>query len=158
MVREASPDIGSISYQRDAAGQVVQVRDAKGQVTRIARDPLGRPVRIEFADGAVTTFTYDAAGFVEEVQDSSRSTTFSRDPQGRVLAKAQVVHDNPSAPSSFGVAYTLAPGGWLAGLRYPGGVAVAYQRDATGRIVGIDARAPGGSLQAPLPVVPKVCR
>jgi RHS repeat-associated protein len=153
---ETSPDIGALQYTRDAVGSPSEVRDAKGQLTRVARDALGRPTRISFADGTSSRFDYTAAGFLAQVSDPSGSTTFSRDVHGRVLAKTQVVNDSQSAPSTFALAYTLAPGGAIASLRYPSGLAVQYRRDATGRIIAIDAKAPGDSKRLSAPLVPLI--
>ncbi len=53
-----------------------------------------------------------------------------------------MVNDNPSSPASFETQYGWS-GGELASVTYASGFKVFYNRDATGRITGIDTRAPG---------------
>jgi YD repeat-containing protein len=43
VLTETSPDIGTIQYTRDGAGRVTAVQDARGQISQITRDALGRP-------------------------------------------------------------------------------------------------------------------
>nr|WP_231402517.1 RHS repeat-associated core domain-containing protein [Caenimonas aquaedulcis] len=147
VMKETSPDIGSITYTRDANGAVVTTQDAKGQITKIERDALGRPTRIEYAPGFASTFAYDAAGNVSRMDDSSGSTVYARDAQGRVLSKTQTVQDNPPTPSAYAVQYGYAAGD-LASITYPSGLKVTYRRVA-GRITGIDVQPPakGGKVQ-----------
>ena len=41
VMSEISPDIGTISYQRDANGEVTRIEDARGQITNIeCRNPM----------------------------------------------------------------------------------------------------------------------
>jgi YD repeat-containing protein len=72
LVAESGPDRGNIRYQRDAGGQVVSVRDAKGQLTSITRDALGRPTHIGWADGQSAAFSHDAAGAIERIHGRLR--------------------------------------------------------------------------------------
>jgi RHS repeat-associated protein len=151
---ETSPDIGTITYTRDANGEVIATQDAKGQISRIERDALGRPTLIDYAQNHVASFQYDAGGHVTRIDDNSGSTVYTRDAQGRVLAKTQSVNDNPSSPMRLKVAYTYE-GGDLASATYPSGLTVFYRRSA-GRITGIDVQpAPNASGKAQ-PVVPFV--
>lgn len=140
---EASPDIGTLSYTRDANGEVVALQDAKGQSSRIERDGLGRASVVEFAPDHVARFSYDATGNVSRLEDKSGSTLYTRDVQGRVMAKTQSVNDNPSNPTRHKIAYTYE-GGELASLTYPSGLKIFYRRSA-GRITGIDVQGPKSS-------------
>ncbi|MGE0447720.1 MAG: hypothetical protein AB7P99_21025, partial [Vicinamibacterales bacterium] len=151
---ETSSDIGTIRFDRDAAGDVIRTEDAKGQVTQIERDALGRETRIEYASDHAATLHYDASGAVSRVEDNSGVTVLERDLQGRVTVKTQDVHDNPASPSRFRIAYSYA-GGELAGMVYPSGLKIASRR-VDGRITGIDAQPPGGSLLKPAAVLPLV--
>lgn len=150
VISESSPDIGTISYTRDAAGNVVQMKDAKGQITTIDRDSLGRPIRIAYADGKQVSLVYDAAGFVSTMTDSSGSTSFTRDAQGRVLAKTQQIAVGGSAQFTLAARYSYVAGD-LQQVTYPSGMQVSYRRQA-GRIVGIDVRPPG-TLRSSAPFV-----
>lgn len=140
VVAETSPDIGTIRYTRDAGGEVIRTEDAKGQIGRIERDALGRITAIEYAADHKAFFTYDAAGHVSRIEDQSGSTRYTRDPQGRILTKTQLVNDNPSNPSNFVLTYGYANGD-LASIAYPSGLTVSYHRQA-GRVTGITVQEP----------------
>jgi RHS repeat-associated protein len=71
-----------------------------------------------------------------------------------VLSKTQVVRDDPAVPSTFRLEYAWQ-GGQLARIGYPSGMRVAYRRDATGQIVGIDVQLPGSPRRAQ-PLLPFV--
>ena len=140
VMSETSTDIGTVVYTRDANGDVTGIQDAKGNISRIERDALGRPTSILYAQGHEVTYSYDAAGHVIRVDDRSGSTAYVRDAQGRVLGKTQTVNDNPSNPTRLGITYSYE-GGELASIGYPSGLKVFYRR-AAGRITAIDVREP----------------
>jgi RHS repeat-associated protein len=140
VIQEASPDIGAMSYQRNAAGEVIAVTDAKGDTGTITRDALGRPLQVSYADQAQEFLSYDTAGNVTHIDDRSGSTSYTRDLQGRVLAKTQTVNDNPSTPSRYAVQYGYSAGD-LATVKYPSGLQVLLRRSA-GRVTQIDVQEP----------------
>ena len=152
VMSETSPDIGTIRYTRDAAGNVIATQDAKGQITAITRDDLGRPTEIRYADHRIATFAYNPAGDVTRIEDSSGATDYERDTQGRVTSKTQDVNDNPSAPSRFKLSYSYQ-NGQLASITYPSGMKVSYRR-TNGRITAIDGQKP--TLSPIKPVLPWV--
>lgn len=59
----ADPDMGSWSYAYDALGQLIQQTDAKGQVTTLSYDKLGRKTQRVDDDGganeSISTWDYD---------------------------------------------------------------------------------------------------
>jgi YD repeat-containing protein len=55
VLSETSPDIGTLRYTRDAAGRVTATEDARGQITQITRDALGRPAEIRYATDHVVS-------------------------------------------------------------------------------------------------------
>jgi RHS repeat-associated protein len=153
VVAEASPDTGTTSYQRNAAGEVIGSTDAKGNATSITRDELGRPLAVTRTNPNstathVSTYTYDTGGtgsqigYLASMQDPSGVTTYQRDSFGRVLAKTQVVNDNPSAPGTYTTRYSYAKGD-LASITYPSGLKALYTRSASGQITGISTQVPG---------------
>ena len=81
-------DTGTTAYQRDAAGDVVAMTDARGITTQITRDALGRPVQASRGAAHQTVYTWDTqqTGYLAKVEDASGSTTWERDAQGRVRA------------------------------------------------------------------------
>lgn len=163
ITQETSPDIGSISYQRDALGDAVASTDARGISTQITRDALGRPLqalRSLPASGSATQgqsqttrYTWDSqqTGYLSQIEDSSGSTVYERDTQGRILSKTQTVTDNPNAPTTYTTRYSYI-GGDLASITYPSGLQVFYTRSASGQITGISTQEPGGNARRPRPI------
>ena len=160
VVKETSPDIGSISYTRDANGNITASTDAKGQTTQIARDALDRPSQITLAAGqpAQTTqqLAYDPAGNLNQVTDASGSTTYSRDTLSRILQKTQTIADSATTPSAYSVSYQYHPGGQVAQITYPSGLKVFYRKNTTGQINQIDVQEPSGTASKPKPLIPFV--
>jgi len=73
----------------DAAGNLLTVRDAKGQVTRMAYDALNRLSRNTYPDGLTGNVSYDDAGRVICEKDREGNCSFTTyDPAGRVLRVA----------------------------------------------------------------------
>jgi RHS repeat-associated protein len=142
VISESSPDIGTVNYQRDPNGNVTVTTDANGNTANITRDALGRPTQIAYAD-QTQSFSYDTAGNVIRIDDFSGSTIYTRDLQGRLLTKTQVVNDNSSSPSQYAIQYIYS-GGDLSSIGYPSGLQVFLRRNA-GRITGIDVHPPPSS-------------
>jgi RHS repeat-associated protein len=76
----------------------------------------------------------------------------TRDGQGRVISKTEVVNDNPSSPSSYVTGYSWI-NGLLASISYPSGLNVYYRRTA-GRITGIDVQEPQNGAKKPKVIAP----
>ncbi|MES2975768.1 MAG: RHS repeat-associated core domain-containing protein [Pseudomonadota bacterium] len=150
VLRESSLDIGSISYERDALGDVTRRTDAKGNSVLITRDALGRPVQVQYSQDHIVHYTYDAAGYLSKIEDKSGSTSFGHDILGRITQKTQTVNDNPHSPSRFTTSYSYLNGD-LAGITYPSGLKLTYNRDATGRIAGIATQEPTNNPKKPKP-------
>jgi len=73
----------------DAAGNLLTVRDAKGQVTRMAYDALNRFARNTYPDGLTDNVSYDDAGRIICKKDREGNCSFTTyDPAGRVLRVA----------------------------------------------------------------------
>ncbi|UUZ65161.1 hypothetical protein LP417_11255 [Polaromonas sp. P1-6] len=155
VMAETSPDIGSLSYQRNAAGQVIGQTDAKGNTRQITRDALGRPTEIRHSANHITRYIWDQGqvGYLSKIDDNSGSTTYERDPLGRITGKSQTVNDNPNSPSSFTTRYSYQ-GGELAGISYPSGLKVIYRRNASGQISGIETQEPYSNPKRPSLLTP----
>lgn len=131
------------------------VGDKHGNTTQITRDALGRPTEARRSATHITRYSWDQGGsasqvgYLGKIEDPSGSTTYERDPYGRITGKTQVVNDNPNGPSSFETRYSYQGGG-LVGIGYPSGLQVWYRRSASGQISGIDVQAAGRNK----PVVP----
>ncbi|RYG14866.1 MAG: RHS repeat protein [Burkholderiales bacterium] len=153
VLSETSPDIGTIRYTRNAAGDVLSIQDAKGQITSILRDALGRPTEIRYAADRASFFSYDAAGYVVRMEDGSGVTTFERDSMGRITIKKQGVSDDRRVSPNATV-YYRHEGGDLSHILYPSGLNVFYRR-TNGRITGIDLLEPSNMkiVRTPAPFV-----
>ena len=136
--QERSPDIGTRATQYDALGLPRTIVDALGQATTITRDPIGRPIQLNFADGTSTTLRYDLSpqsrGYLSEFTDRSGTTTYTRDAFARVIAKRQSLANGLVQQ----VSYSYTPGGQLASLTYPNGKLLGYRYDPTGRLTQLD--------------------
>ena len=134
---ETSPDSGAETAQYDALGLPKTITDALGQATTIERDLLGRPTLITHADGRTTTLRYDltatSKGYLGEIVDASGTTTYERDPLGRVTAKTQRLINGDTRS----VSYSYNAQGLLASTTYPGGQALQYVYDTTGQLTGL---------------------
>ncbi|UGQ45401.1 RHS repeat-associated core domain-containing protein [Massilia endophytica] len=134
----ASPDTGSTSYVVDATGNVVQMRDARGQVTNFSYDALHRLTRASYASGTPTTFEYDtgspgAIGKVSRMTDESGQTRYRYDGKGRLLAKEQT-----TGAKTFIVSYEYGQSGSALGkvtsMRYPSGNRIQFAYSDAGRL------------------------
>jgi len=144
---QSSPDSGLQSTQYNALGLPSAVTDALGQATTIERDLLGRPTLITQAGGATTTLRYDLSGpaynqagqpnaskgALSEIVDTSGTTTYQRDPFGRVTAKTQTLLSG----TARSVAYAYATSGLHTSTTYPGGQVLQHVYDATGQLTGL---------------------
>jgi YD repeat-containing protein len=124
----SSADAGLQSAQYDLLGLPTSVTDALGQATSIQRDLLGRPTLITFADDAntatarTTTITYDLTGQASTITDPAATTTYVRDPLGRVTRKTQLLVSAVSSVVNYSYVPAGSPGaGQLASLGYPDG-------------------------------------
>ncbi len=72
------------AYDYDLLGQIVRVKDAKGNITGIAYDRLGRRTGISNPDTGLTTYTYDANSNVttketENLRKGAKKITYTYD-------------------------------------------------------------------------------
>jgi RHS repeat-associated protein len=85
-VQEA--DAGRTAYRYDAAGRLIERRDAGGNATRYVYDEAGRLIQVMHPDGACLQLAYDAAGrLCQRILPNGDTCTF-RYSDGRVEAVA----------------------------------------------------------------------
>ncbi|MFI0905802.1 RHS repeat-associated core domain-containing protein [Streptomyces sioyaensis] len=87
----------TVTYERDQLGRVV-AEECDGRTVSSAYDALGRRIRRTTPSGAVSTWTYDAAGNRTAMSASGHAFTFDFDHAGQETAR------------HFGDAITLAQG------------------------------------------------
>nr|WP_322114313.1 RHS repeat-associated core domain-containing protein [Aquabacterium sp. A7-Y] len=150
----------------DAAGNVTELTNSRGQKIFYAYDPLNRPTTITWPGGAKTVYGYDAysttAGAenygrgqltsLTELNASAVQTSrleFAYDPQGRLLRRCQLWGAATTCTAADTLSYRWGSSGTqagrLLGLTYPSGRQVDYQYDTQGRISSITTTDPGSS-------------
>ncbi len=67
-------DVATTHYDYDPLGELLQVADARGNLTSLAYDWLGRRTKLQNPDTGTTTFTYDGAGNLTQKTDSRKVT------------------------------------------------------------------------------------
>ncbi len=151
-----SPDSGTTSATFDAAGNVKTRTDARGVKARYTYDALGRVKTIAYPTPALkVTYTWDttqtlcnavtqgySVGRLTAIKDGSGTTRFCYDRFGNVVKKQQIIHG-----ASFITSYGYTRGNRLAHVTLPGGTAIAYTRDAAGRVVKVTSMLKGGAAQ-----------
>ncbi|PJK03088.1 hypothetical protein CO612_09585, partial [Lysobacteraceae bacterium NML71-0210] len=123
---QSSPDTGQTQFQYNAAGQLIQMTRQSGILTQYAYDALGRLTH-KTAGGHTHHFTYDTCpngkGLLCQITDPSGTMSFAYSPEGLLTHKTQAL---TGSGINFGQHYTYDNMGRLAGIHYPGNIAVAY--------------------------------
>jgi len=135
-VATVDPDLGRWVYNFDAFGEVVWQRDARGQITTIEYDVLGRPVTRVTADKR-TTWTYDQGGFakgaVSHIEASDGySDDYEYDRYGRVVQRETRIEDEHYTTSESYDEYNRVRVAY-----YPGGFAIQNRYDEWGFLSNI---------------------
>jgi YD repeat-containing protein len=74
----AAYGMGSYLYDWDAANRQIRVTSPQMKTTTIGYDALARVIRRDYANGALTTQTYDRAGNISEINNSTVTALVSR--------------------------------------------------------------------------------
>lgn len=141
----ASPDTGTTGTTYDLAGNIASRIDARGRVLEFEHDAIGRVTLIagknEFSD---STFRYDESdsitgcdgsfpvGRLTRQIESFGESRWCYDFQGRPTRVTQTV-----GAAALQVDYDHGLAGRLAGVRYPSGHVLTYERDEVGRVVAV---------------------
>ncbi|MCW7537680.1 type IV secretion protein Rhs [Aquabacterium sp. A7-Y] len=166
-VNVISPDTGTTTITKvDAAGNVTELTNARGQKIVYVYDALNRPTTITWPSGAKTVHGYDAYSTTAGAENYGRGQLtslteltsggvqtsrleFAYDSRGRLLRRCQLWGAATTCTAADTLSYRWATSGTqagrLLGLTYPSGRKVDYQYDAQGRIGGVTTTDPGGS-------------
>ena len=143
-VRTESADSGRVTRQFNAVDQLVEVRDAKGQVTRLSYDAQGRVTQrsVQGADQRyVTDYVYQANRLVE-VRDPAQTERFSYDAQGRVTSRQVSLQPIEGGAAITSITrYRYDSEGHLEAQTLPDGSELHYQRNRQGQIVALQRQA-----------------
>lgn len=123
LTQQVSPDTGTTDNTYDSGGNLATSTDARNKTATYSYDALNRITGVSYADQAIT-YTYDTGsnqnGRLSQVTDNSGSTSWTYDPQGRVLTKQQ------SMGVTKAVGYAYDSSGRLQTLTLPSGNTVTY--------------------------------
>ena len=138
LIQERSPDRGTTVYTPDGADNRVTETDARGAVTLRGFDALDRIISETFpgAPEEDIHYFYDATnggnfgrGRLTGFTDETGSTALSYNERGEVISVARTI-----AAASYTTIYAYDLADHIRRIVYPSGDAVAYGRDAMGRI------------------------
>ncbi|MEM7084222.1 MAG: RHS repeat-associated core domain-containing protein [Pseudomonadota bacterium] len=160
LLREVSPDRGTIDYQYDNAGNVVLMTDARGTVSSYEYDALSRLTRISYPDSTLdVVMEYDeydpgngqyGRGELTKMTDSGGENHYRYDPFGRMVEHTRVIPDPGGVPTSqtFTITYEYDDDDRLIKVVYPSGRTINYERnDALGRVSAVTTSLPGEAAQ-----------
>lgn len=159
-IDETTPDTGHVNRAYDLAGNVMNVGDTLRSVY-YSYDALNRIIQAGYVDGSRSVFYYDEPnsatgcgnsypiGRLTRVMESTMTTTYCYDAQGRVIQKMQNVNGKIDTTM-----YDRTPAGRIKGITYPSQNHLYYSFDSDGRIQGISISLASGG--ANIPVVSKV--
>jgi RHS repeat-associated protein len=127
VIAEASAD-ATVTYEYDADGRLITVRDNAGQLLRVAYDgDSARTSRLDI-NGVAKRYEYDAAGrLVREVSPAGRGIRYRYDAKGRLDA----ISDDLGRTSQFVFDAT----GNLVSWRAPDGGEMRRRYDTHGRVL-----------------------
>lgn len=124
------------TYTRDALGRVTNRRNARLQDIGFTYDEDGRLQTRSYFSAPISSNTYDVAGRLASVRDSTGVTSFEHDSRGLVTAVTW--------PSGLSVSFQYDENGNERSVTYPGGPTITYQYDSRDRVTNMSWN--GGSL------------
>ncbi|MER5638387.1 RHS repeat-associated core domain-containing protein [Kitasatospora sp. NPDC002227] len=87
LIGETDFDGRTVRYELDATGRIAAVTNPLGEVTGYTYDMLGRPVAKD-ANGQVTTYEYNAAGYLTRAANPDADVVRSVDAVGNVVTES----------------------------------------------------------------------
>ncbi len=153
VIQQVSPDSGTSVYHYDQDGNLTQRVDGAGAITNYAYDALERPIAATYpADPAENvTYTYDEAGHgfgvgrLTTMTDAAGQLSRSYDEQGNLLNETR-----SDGAVTLSTSYSYDAAARMVSITYPSGWTALYSRDSMGRVTGIGAQTPDGSVTLPI--------
>jgi RHS repeat-associated protein len=155
VIQEASPARGTTVYRYDLDGNLAQKVDARGAVANYTYDALDRVITTTYPADVPENVAYiydqSSGGFgigrLTSLTDAAGALSRSYDERGNVLTESRVSGVNKV---TLLTKYTYDGASRIVSITYPSGTAVAYARDAMGRITGVTAQPQGATQPTPL--------
>jgi RHS repeat-associated protein len=149
LLKEISPDRGTVSYAYDAAGNLTQQTDARGIVSTYTYDALNRLLSINYGSSVENvTYAYDSntnctfgLGRLCAVVDESGGTAYGYDAFGNAL-----VHTHTELGITYNTFYSYDAGNRITSITYPDGRVVNTPRDVLGRITAVTSSVNGSAV------------
>lgn len=126
VINITNPEGQEKKFTYDPCGNLLSETDADGNVTRCSYLPDGRTKGWQFADGRSVILSYDALKRLCAVEDWNGTTKIEHDEAGRP--------SKVTAPSGECVGYEWGRRGEKKSVLYPGGRRMEYQYDAALRL------------------------
>jgi RHS repeat-associated protein len=157
VIQEVSPARGTTVYRYDADGDLMQKTDARGAVANSTYDALDRVTATTYpADTAENVaYSYDQSGHgfgigrLTSVTDATGTLSRTYDERGNVLTESRVRGSGASMVTLL-TTYAYDGASRIVSITYPSGTAVAYTRDAMGRITAVTAQPHGAATPTPV--------
>jgi RHS repeat-associated protein len=139
------PDAGATSYEYNDFGEVATQTNARGKVTTIVYDVLGRD-SIRTSDGITTTYSYDSKGALGLIKSIISAEKGSSEFEYNTLAQLKT-EKRGKGTQQFAYNYEYDSEGRLAKLIYPAGLTLTYAYNSYDEVTAIyNAAAPANPL------------
>ncbi|MGP8298143.1 DUF6531 domain-containing protein [Streptomyces inhibens] len=129
LIAETDFDNRTQSYAHDAVGRLISRTTPLGHTIRFQHDALGRTLTKD-VDGALTTYTYDAAGHLAQATAPDSQITYTRNESGQVVTETVNGRTTTFGYDALGRLITRTT---------PTGAVSQWTHDAAGRRTGLDA-------------------
>jgi len=150
--KEISADRGTITYAHDDAGNVTSMTDARGITTNYQYDALNRLTAVNYPTSTEDiTYTYDTGcsngtGRLCQVQDDSGTETYDYDAWGNVTqSQKQETGRSGAVLGTYTTGYQYDAANRVTQVTYPSGRTVTINRDAIGRLIGMNTEHNGAT-------------
>jgi RHS repeat-associated protein len=151
MIQVVTPDLDTVTFARDANGNIIKLTDTKGNITTFAYDASDRLLTKSYADGASVAYTYTVDNLPYQTEgkvfsyDQNRNITnygiggtFAYDGFNRRTTMQQY---DDIANVTTGYAYTYDANSRVTSIDGPlGNDTVSLQYDVKGRITGLSVQ------------------
>ena len=128
-VTSMTNELGTWTYDVDAAGRTTQTGLNGGGTVALTYDPLGRVTGIDYSDTTPdVSFAYDANGNRTEMADGAGTVTYDHDALNRLQEVARGADE---------FTYDWDDGGRITSRTFPDGAVTSYGYDDAGRLTEI---------------------
>jgi RHS repeat-associated protein len=123
----------TVRYDHDLDGRIVKIDHGGGEVTEVVYDKAGRLVERKHSEGWSEKYEYDEVGRMVAASNDQVECRFERDARGNIVRQTTTYDGETEAvEAGFGPICRRTD------LRLPGGLAVRYALDPTGRPTAVE--------------------